>query len=131
MGWQSYSMQSSGDSQSSPASTDERHKSFDPFIDDLPIAEQLNTDLSKFVSKQKVEHVLVLDEMRAGYKDDHWIWYIMPQEQLSSRNEYRLNLKLAKQYMHFEKDGVHLGRNYLEIMTAVREQLFVNKRQPW
>eukprot|EP00931_Biecheleriopsis_adriatica_P105929 TRINITY_DN80449_c0_g1_i1.p1 TRINITY_DN80449_c0_g1~~TRINITY_DN80449_c0_g1_i1.p1 ORF type:complete len:213 (-),score=38.81 TRINITY_DN80449_c0_g1_i1:32-622(-) len=112
---------------------DKPDSSFDPFKDDLPDypTVELNADLAEFVQKHKDDYRIALDEIREGFKDSHWIWWIMPQEQPSSRNRFRLNLQKAKAYIQFEKEEIHLGKNYLEIMTAVHEQLFDKKKAPW
>jgi uncharacterized protein (DUF1810 family) len=36
-------------------------------------------DLDRFVEAQEQVHASVLDELRAGRKTSHWIWFIFPQ----------------------------------------------------
>jgi uncharacterized protein (DUF1810 family) len=36
-------------------------------------------DLERFVSAQEHIYTVVLDELRAGRKTSHWIWFIFPQ----------------------------------------------------
>ena len=35
--------------------------------------------LERFVKAQKRDYQLALEEVRAGKKQSHWIWYIFPQ----------------------------------------------------
>ena len=35
--------------------------------------------LVRFIEAQKRDYQLALDEVRAGKKQSHWIWYIFPQ----------------------------------------------------
>lgn len=37
-------------------------------------------DLNRFLEAQEYTYPLALEEMRAGHKRSHWIWYIFPQE---------------------------------------------------
>ena len=42
----------------------------------------MNTDnynLSRFIDAQETAYPIALDELRAGYKRTHWIWFIFPQ----------------------------------------------------
>ena len=36
-------------------------------------------DLERFVNAQEHDYELALDELRAGAKRTHWIWYVFPQ----------------------------------------------------
>lgn len=36
-------------------------------------------DLSKFLKAQERDYHTALEEIRAGHKSSHWIWYIFPQ----------------------------------------------------
>ena len=36
-------------------------------------------DLDRFVAAQEGVYQTALDEMRAGHKEGHWIWYVFPQ----------------------------------------------------
>lgn len=41
----------------------------------------MNTDnynLSRFIDAQETAYPIALDELRAGYKRTHWIWFIFP-----------------------------------------------------
>lgn len=94
---------------------------------------QRNFRLQRFTEAQKQTYQKALIEIRAGRKSSCWMWYVIPTpphivngvEKGSS-----INRKFAlrsddevKAYLAFEADGVSLRRNYLEIMTAVRDQL--------
>ena len=37
------------------------------------------SDLSRFISAQERSYDTALQEIRAGYKSSHWMWYIFPQ----------------------------------------------------
>jgi uncharacterized protein (DUF1810 family) len=104
--------------------------SFDAFTDDLEIQGQLNHDLMEFVDNQKEDYATALKEIKNGEKSSHWIWYIMPQEQNSRQNNFRLNIRKAKEYLKLNQDGIDLGNNYLEIMKEVEKQLFEKGIQP-
>ena len=36
-------------------------------------------DLSRFVAAQRATYDGALDEIRAGRKQSHWMWYVFPQ----------------------------------------------------
>lgn len=36
-------------------------------------------DLERFVKAQELDYSVALEEIRAGHKRSHWIWYIFPQ----------------------------------------------------
>jgi uncharacterized protein (DUF1810 family) len=38
-------------------------------------------DLERFVDAQKPVYARVLDELRAGHKTSHWMWFVFPQIQ--------------------------------------------------
>lgn len=40
---------------------------------------RVNYDLERFVSAQDGVYTGILDELRAGRKERHWIWFIFPQ----------------------------------------------------
>jgi len=105
--------------------------SFNAFMDDLNIRDvDLNDDLMEFIENQKEDYATALKEIKGGEKSGHWIWYIMPQEQISSQNNFRLNIAKAKVYLKFNEDGINLGKNYLEIMKEVEKQIFENGIEP-
>ena len=54
----------------------------------------------------------------------------MPQEQKSNQNNFRLNIAKAKEYLRFSKNGIDLGKNYLQIMKEVEKQIFENGIEP-
>lgn len=39
----------------------------------------MNYDLNRFVFAQKNTYTTALNEIKAGYKCSHWMWYIFPQ----------------------------------------------------
>jgi len=40
---------------------------------------QENTNLDRFIQAQDIRYKAVIDELKAGQKMSHWIWYIFPQ----------------------------------------------------
>lgn len=38
-----------------------------------------NYDLERFLREQEYDYDTALEEIRAGHKQSHWIWYIFPQ----------------------------------------------------
>lgn len=36
----------------------------------------MNYDLDRFITAQKNNYKIALDEIKAGYKRSHWMWYI-------------------------------------------------------
>ena len=104
--------------------------SFNAFEDDLSIQCSLNNDLMEFVDNQKDDYDTALKEIKDGEKLSHWIWYIMPQEQKSNQNNFRLNIAKATEYLKFSENGIDLGKNYLQIMKEVEKQIFENRIQP-
>src|ERR1051325_11550840 len=38
-------------------------------------------DLARFVAAQDPQYAQVLNELRAGHKTSHWMWYVFPQIQ--------------------------------------------------
>jgi len=42
-------------------------------------ADEENFDLSRFVVAQAKDYAYALAELRAGKKQTHWIWYVLPQ----------------------------------------------------
>ena len=79
-----------------------------------------NYNLDRFIKAQKRDFPLALEEVRAGRKTSHWIWYIFPQIQglgFSSTAQYYAieNLEEAKAYL---ADPV-LRERLLEISNAL------------
>ena len=79
----------------------------------------MNYDLDRFITAQKNNYKIALDEIKAGYKRSHWMWYIFPQiaglghSSMAKRYEI-VNLDEAKAYI--END--YLRNNLVEISQA-------------
>jgi len=97
---------------------------------------------SRFVAEQKIVFAGALAEIKAGSKDSHWMWYVIPTppfvmggiERGSQMNrEYALRdppprelegFQAARAYLDFpEEDGVNLRRNLCDIFVAIAHQL--------
>ena len=79
-------------------------------------------DLDRFVKAQKYDYETALQEIRAGRKRSHWIWYIFPQiaglGRSSTAKYYAIqNLEEAKAYMQVDSLREHL----LEISGVLLE----------
>lgn len=61
-------------------------------------------DLSRFVEAQQRDYQQALDELRAGAKRSHWIWYVFPQLRGLGRSE------MAE---HYGISGLDEARAYL------------------
>jgi len=92
-------------------------------------------NLRRFTREQASCFHKALCEIRKGRKSSCWMWYVIPTppyfvngvEMGSFTNKlYALRGECeAHAYLTFERDGVSLRRNYLEMMQAVRDQLRV------
>jgi uncharacterized protein (DUF1810 family) len=101
---------------------------------------------SRFVDEQKTIFARALAEIKAGSKESHWMWYVIPTppfvvggvERGSGQNrEYALRdppprelegFQAARAYLDFpEEDGVSLRRNLCDIFVAIAEQLHLGK----
>eukprot|EP01080_Neovahlkampfia_damariscottae_P006950 gene6950-11112_t len=90
-------------------------------------------DLKRYTSEQAYCFTRALSEIQQGSKRSCWMWYVLPTapwivngvERGSWTNkEYALRGDdAAVAYLKFERDGVHLGKNYFKIMSAIAEQL--------
>ena len=79
-------------------------------------------DLARFVAAQDPQYAQVLNELRAGHKTSHWMWYIFPQIQgLGSSDTSRFyaiaSLAEARAYLAHPV----LGRRLLECTTLVNQ----------
>ncbi|CAJ1403897.1 unnamed protein product [Effrenium voratum] len=88
--------------------------------------------LSRFTTAQKGTFQKALQEIRNGRKTSCWMWFVIPTppyivngvEKGSSVNrKFALSDDEARAYLEFEAEGVNLRQNYLDMMTAVLEQL--------
>jgi uncharacterized protein (DUF1810 family) len=101
---------------------------------------------SRFVAEQKIVFAGALAEIKAGSKDSHWMWYVIPTppfvmggiERGSQMNrEYALRdpppralegFQAARAYLDFpEEDGVNLRQNLCDIFVAIAQQLELGK----
>lgn len=77
-------------------------------------------DLDRFITVQERDYTTALDEIKAGYKRSHWMWYIFPQiaglgySPMAKRYEI-VNLEEAKLYI----DNDYLRNNLIEISQAL------------
>ena len=80
----------------------------------------MNYDLNRFITAQQNNYSIALEEIKAGYKRSHWMWYIFPQiaglghSSMAKRYEI-VSLKEAKAYI--END--YLRNNLVEISQAL------------
>lgn len=94
-------------------------------------------NLRRFTKEQAFRYQKALAEIRRGRKTSCWMWFIIPTppyyingvEMGSALNKkYALRSESeAMAYLVFCADGVDLGRNYFEILGAVRDQLRTGK----
>lgn len=54
-------------------------------------------ELERFVEAQRGEYRTVLEELKAGRKDSHWMWYIFPQIQGLGRSDTSLYYAISSQ----------------------------------
>jgi len=77
-------------------------------------------DLSRFINAQTDSYATALTELKSGYKQSHWIWYIFPQldglGHSSTAKYYAIkDITEAQQYLNHPV----LGKRLLECTTAV------------
>lgn len=77
-------------------------------------------DLEKFLKAQEEEYPIALEEIKAGRKTSHWIWYIFPQLKALGRSRTAIyygieNLDEARAYLANET----LRARLLEITQAL------------
>lgn len=80
-------------------------------------------DLSRFIEAQKIDYPIALKEIKAGYKQSHWMWYIFPQiaglgQSMMSKKYSIVNREEAIAYM---QEPV-LKNNLVEISEVLLEQ---------
>lgn len=93
-----------------------------------------HVDLSRFVAAQNNLYVTVLQELKAGYKQTHWMWYIFPQIKGLGRSEtsifYAINsLQEAHQYLQDHALGQRLiecCQTLLEVEGRTALEIFGN-----
>ncbi len=79
-----------------------------------------NTGLERFLEAQERTYAVALQEIRNGYKESHWMWFIFPQIAglgMSYMAEYYAirNLEEARSYLHHPV----LGQRLVEISEAL------------
>eukprot|EP00435_Cladocopium_sp_Y103_P004564 s44_g1.t1 len=90
-------------------------------------------NLRRFSDRQRTSYGMALEEMRAGKKKSHWIWFVFPTppyvengvERGSPKNQFFAirSYEEALAFLNFQEDGVNLRKNYLEILEVLQEQL--------
>lgn len=81
-------------------------------------------DLQRFIDAQRASYTRAVDELKAGRKQSHWMWYIFPQIQGLGRSsmsqKYAIgSLDEAKAYLDHPILGPHL-RECTRLVTAAR-----------
>lgn len=89
--------------------------------------------LRRYTSSQKTVFDRALREIKAGSKNSCWMWFVIPTPpyivdgvEMGSGTNRKYALRSDEEvraFLSFEADGVHLGRNYLEMIVAMRDQL--------
>lgn len=82
----------------------------------------MDTDLERFLIAQQTYYRVALEEIKAGQKRSHWMWFIFPQIAGLGRSEtaryYAIkNMEEAKAYM----EDYTLSSNLIEISEALLE----------
>ena len=77
-------------------------------------------DLNRFIIAQQHNYAVALEEIKAGFKRSHWMWYIFPQIKglghSAMAKKYEIaNLEEAKLYI----DNDYLRNNLIEISQAL------------
>jgi uncharacterized protein (DUF1810 family) len=90
-------------------------------------------NLRRYTSEQKYCFSRALKEIKNGEKQSCWMWYVLPTApwivngvERGSWTNQRYALRgddAAVAYLTFKHDGVDLGKNYKDIITAIAEQL--------
>jgi len=50
-------------------------------------------NLDRFVTPQERNYKIALEEIKAGYKRSHWMWYIFPQIAALGTVQWQRNMK--------------------------------------
>ena len=82
----------------------------------------MNSNLERFIEAQERDFGTALEEIRAGYKRSHWMWYIFPQiaglgHSWMAKQYEIANPDEAKAYIENE----YLRNNLIEISQALFE----------
>ncbi len=89
----------------------------------------MTNTLNRFIDAQRSHYAAAIDELRAGRKYGHWIWFILPQlvglgQSATSRHYGIGGLDEAKAYLAHPM----LGPRYLAVVDMVRD--WAGKRAP-
>ena len=81
---------------------------------------RMKDELERFLSAQQNYYKIALQEIQAGQKKSHWMWFIFPQiaglgHSTASQYYAIKDLNEAKEYM----EDLILGRNLIEISQAL------------
>ncbi len=78
-----------------------------------------NFNLNRFLDAQKNNYDFALKEIRAGYKQSHWMWYIFPQiKGLGQSSESKkFEIRSAEEAKSYLRHPI-LGSRFIEITTA-------------
>lgn len=92
------------------------------YLENEGLERRMDDRLERFRAPQKQDYQTALQEIRAGRKKSHWMWYIFPQIQglgSSGMAQYYAiaDLDEAKEYL---ADAM-LGKNLMEISRALLE----------
>lgn len=87
-------------------------------------------DLQRFIDAQEYSYLRALDELRAGKKRTHWVWYIFPQiaglgTSLMSLRYSIQNIDEATAYLNHEVLGSRLIK-CSEILLGLSEERIVD-----
>lgn len=80
----------------------------------------MSYNLNRFIEAQEMDFATALAEIKAGYKQSHWMWYIFPQiaglgHSFMAKMYEIKDLQEAKAYMENE----YLRSNLIEITRAL------------
>ena len=75
-----------------------------PIVEAEELAKNAKYDLDRFLAAQEAAYHEALDEIRAGRKTGHWIWYIFPQQK---------GLGHSYNSQYYGLDGIDEARAYL------------------
>jgi len=89
--------------------------------------------ISRFIRTHQSHFARALTEIKNGQKRSCWSWYLLPAApwivngvESGSYTNMKYSLRTdeqAKAYLRLRHDGVDLRRNYLDLVTAMRDSL--------
>ncbi len=85
-------------------------------------------DLKRFIDAQEKDYVIALTEIKNGYKQSHWIWYIFPQLKDLGNSEiakyYGIeNIEEAREYYENEYLREHLVNISSELLKLENKNI--------